>query len=119
MRELRDGEIVNVDVSVYYNGYHGDLNETFFVGNVDEDSVRLVKCAYDALAAAIDLVRPGTLYRLAGNYSAGYIYFLGRSFRLSKQTSNVNRKRQETRFGFYRRICVQHFFPGPRLSMIL
>ena len=32
MRELQEGDIVNIDVSVYYNGYHADLNETYFVG---------------------------------------------------------------------------------------
>ena len=67
MRPLEDGDIVNIDVSVYYNGYHGDLNETFFVGNVDEDAVRLVECAYMSLSAAIDAARPGTLYRDLGD----------------------------------------------------
>jgi methionyl aminopeptidase len=37
MRELVDGDIVNLDISVYYNGFHADLNETFFVGNVDSE----------------------------------------------------------------------------------
>lgn len=46
------------------DGFHADLNETFLVGEkVDADAVRLVKCAYEALGAAIALVRPGTLYR--------------------------------------------------------
>jgi methionyl aminopeptidase len=66
MRPLEDGDIVNLDISVYYNGYHGDLNETFFVGNVNEDSVRLVECAYTSLKAAIDIAKPGTLYRDVG-----------------------------------------------------
>jgi methionyl aminopeptidase len=63
LRPLQDGDIVNIDISVYKDGYHADLNETFLVGNVNEDSVRLVKCAYEALGAAIALVKPGTLYR--------------------------------------------------------
>jgi methionyl aminopeptidase len=63
MRELQDGDIVNIDISVYKDGYHADLNETFFVGNVNEDSVRLVKCAYESLAAAVAICRPGTLYK--------------------------------------------------------
>lgn len=63
LRPLQDGDIVNIDVSVYKDGYHADLNETFFVGNVDKDSVRLVECAYNALAAAIDGCKPGALYR--------------------------------------------------------
>jgi methionyl aminopeptidase len=62
-RPLQDGDIVNIDVSVYYQGYHADLNETFFVGTVDADSRRVVECAYNSLAAAIALVKPGTMYR--------------------------------------------------------
>ena len=42
MRELVDGDIVNLDISVYYNGYHADLNETFFVGEVDSDSRKVL-----------------------------------------------------------------------------
>jgi methionyl aminopeptidase len=64
LRELQDGDIVNLDISVYKDGYHADLNETFFVGNVDEDSVRLVQCAYETLAVSVEMVRPGVLYRL-------------------------------------------------------
>ena len=47
------GDIVNLDVTVYYKGYHGDLNETFFVGKVSDESVRLVQCAYESLRNAI------------------------------------------------------------------
>ncbi len=63
LRELQDGDIVNIDISVYKDGFHADLNETFFVGNVGDDSVRLVKCAYESLAAAVAICRPGTLYK--------------------------------------------------------
>lgn len=42
-RPLQDGDIVNVDVTAYYKGYHGDLNETFVVGTVDEESKNLIK----------------------------------------------------------------------------
>ena len=68
MRPLEDGDIVNIDISVYYGGYHGDLNETFLVGNVDEHGKRLVECAYKCLKAAIDKCRPGTMYRDLGKY---------------------------------------------------
>eukprot|EP00913_Durusdinium_trenchii_P022208 g20868.t1 len=37
-----EGDIVNLDVSIYYQGFHSDLNETFFIGECDEDSQRLV-----------------------------------------------------------------------------
>jgi methionyl aminopeptidase len=66
-REIQDGDIVNLDVTTFNaGGYHGDLNETFCVGNVDDEGRKLVKAAFDCLAAAIDMVKPGTLYRDLG-----------------------------------------------------
>ncbi len=66
MRPLRDGDIVNLDVSVFKEGMHADLNETFLVGNVDEDSRKLVATAYETLRAAVAQVMPGQLYRDLG-----------------------------------------------------
>ncbi|WVZ16237.1 hypothetical protein V8G54_009219 [Vigna mungo] len=65
-RKLEDGDIVNVDVSVYYKGVHADLNETYFVGNVDEESCQLVKCTYECLEKAISIVKPGVRFREIG-----------------------------------------------------
>ncbi|XP_019464961.1 PREDICTED: methionine aminopeptidase 1A-like isoform X2 [Lupinus angustifolius] len=65
-RKLEDGDIVNVDVTVYYKGVHGDLNETYFVGNVDEESCQLVKCTYECLEKAISIVKPGVRFREIG-----------------------------------------------------
>ena len=48
---------MNLDVTTYNaGGYHGDLNETFCVGSVDADGQRVVRTAFDCLAAALDLV---------------------------------------------------------------
>lgn len=67
-REVQSGDIVNIDITVYTKGgYHGDLNETFCVGNVDEDGEMLVKTAFDCLASALSMVKPGTLYRDLGS----------------------------------------------------
>lgn len=69
-RVLLDGDIVNLDVTLYYKGYHGDLNETYYVGDrahADPDSVRVVETARECLEAAIQLVKPGALYRDFGN----------------------------------------------------
>lgn len=65
-RRLEEGDIVNVDVTVYLNGCHGDLNETFFVGKVDETSEKLVRCTYECLEKAIAIVKPGIRYREVG-----------------------------------------------------
>ena len=48
-RPLEDGDICNVDITVYHRGFHGDLNETFFVGNVSEESKKLVKVTWESL----------------------------------------------------------------------
>ncbi|XP_023282623.1 methionine aminopeptidase 1 [Seriola lalandi dorsalis] len=66
-RLLQDGDILNVDITVYHNGFHGDLNETFFVGEVEEGAKKLVQTTYECLMQAIDSVKPGIRYRELGN----------------------------------------------------
>jgi len=66
-RPLQNGDIVNVDITVYYKGYHGDLNETYLVGEVDPESLALVNVTRECLEKAIQIVRPGTFYRDIGN----------------------------------------------------
>ena len=66
-RPLVNGDIINLDITVYYKGFHSDLNETFTVGKVDQASAKLIQCAYDSLMEAIKLCKPGMLYRKLGN----------------------------------------------------
>merc|ERR1712048_613321 len=65
-RRLEDGDIVNIDVTVYYKGYHGDLNETFLVGNVKEEYRNLVRAAYDGMMNAINFAKPEVMFREFG-----------------------------------------------------
>jgi methionyl aminopeptidase len=58
-RPLEDGDIVNVDVTVYFDGVHGDTNATFLVGDVAEDSRKLIRETRAAMFAGIGAVRPG------------------------------------------------------------
>ncbi|MET0420981.1 MAG: type I methionyl aminopeptidase [Acidimicrobiia bacterium] len=58
-RALVDGDIVNLDITVYVNGVHGDTNATFLVGNVDQRTKRLVTVTRECLDHAIAAVRPG------------------------------------------------------------
>lgn len=57
---LKDGDIVNIDITVFYNGFHGDCSETFLVGKVDDAGRKLVRVTYECLekAMAICKVRP-------------------------------------------------------------
>jgi methionyl aminopeptidase len=65
-RPLQKGDIVNLDITVYFKGFHSDLNETFIVGETDPDSAKLIACAYQALDEAIKICKPGVLYRHIG-----------------------------------------------------
>lgn len=67
MRPLEDGDILNIDITLYHDGYHGDLNETIAIGrNCSDANKRLIRSAYDAMWAAIEKVKPGTLFREFG-----------------------------------------------------
>jgi methionyl aminopeptidase len=57
--ELREGDIVNIDLTSIVDGWFGDQSETFFVGRVDAEAQRLVQNTFDALWAGIDAVSPG------------------------------------------------------------
>jgi len=57
-RKLEDGDIVNVDVSVYYKGWNGDLNETFVVGKVDDKGKLLIKTTYEVRGMVWELTLP-------------------------------------------------------------
>ncbi|OMO56685.1 hypothetical protein CCACVL1_26346 [Corchorus capsularis] len=65
-RPLEDGDIINIDVTVYLNGYHGDTSATFFCGDVDEEARNLVKVTKECLDKAISICRPGVEFKKIG-----------------------------------------------------
>jgi methionyl aminopeptidase len=73
-RELGDGDIVNIDVTAFYKGYHGDLNETFTVGpSVDAASKKLIRVTAEALDKAIAAVKPGMRFRDVGDIITAHV----------------------------------------------
>jgi len=58
-RPLEAGDIVNLDITVYLDGMHGDCSATFLVGEVDEAGRRLVRTARECLERGVAAVRPG------------------------------------------------------------
>ena len=72
-RPLKNGDIVNLDVTVYHHGYHGDLNETYLVGNVDKKAKHLVKATYNSLMKAIEICKPGVKFSEIGEVINDYI----------------------------------------------
>ncbi|XP_045483346.1 methionine aminopeptidase 1D, mitochondrial [Harmonia axyridis] len=67
-RPLEDGDIINVDVTVFLEGYHGDCSKTFLVGNVDEIGTDLVESTEECLNMAIEICKPGRRFRDLGEY---------------------------------------------------
>ncbi|GAA2176511.1 type I methionyl aminopeptidase [Arthrobacter parietis] len=70
--ELRDGDIINIDITAYIDGVHGDTNYTFLVGDVDEDSRLLVERTREALNRAIKVVAPGREINVIGRAIESY-----------------------------------------------
>jgi methionyl aminopeptidase len=70
--ELRDGDIVNLDVTAYIHGVHGDTNATYLCGDVDEESRLLVERTRESLARAIKAVRPGRQINIIGRVIESY-----------------------------------------------
>lgn len=66
-RPLQDGDIVNIDITVYHKGFHGDLNETILVGNVADEHKKLVQVTWECLQKGIEIVKPGVRYRDIGD----------------------------------------------------
>lgn len=56
---LKSGDIVNIDITVIKDGYHGDTSAMFLVGEVAPHAKRLVSITQECLYKAIDIVRPG------------------------------------------------------------
>ena len=65
-RVIEDGDIVNLDVTIYLNGVHGDTNATFFAGNVSDVDRNLVKVTEECMWKGIEAVRPGVMINEIG-----------------------------------------------------
>jgi len=58
-KKLKSGDIVNVDITVIKDGYHGDTSKMFCVGEVSQHAKRLVKITQEAMLLGIEQVKPG------------------------------------------------------------
>ena len=69
---LEDGDLVNLDVTAYLDGHHGDLNRTFLVGEASEEASLLVERTEQALARGIRAVAPGRQVNVIGRAIEAY-----------------------------------------------
>jgi len=56
---LKNGDIINIDITVILNGFHGDTSRTFIVGNAKPYAINLVKATEQAMYAGIAAMQPG------------------------------------------------------------
>ena len=59
-RELKDGDIINIDITVIKDGYHGDTSKMFVIGKPSIQAERLIRITQECLYKAIAIVKPGT-----------------------------------------------------------
>ncbi|MCW2795021.1 MAG: map [Nocardioides sp.] len=71
-RRVEDGDIVNIDITAFLDGVHGDTNATFLAGHVDEESRLLVQRTREALDRGINAVRPGRRINVIGRVIESY-----------------------------------------------
>ncbi len=69
---LEDGDIVNVDITAYLHGVHGDTNRTFIVGSTSQEITDLVERTREALARGIKAVMPGREVNVIGRTIEAY-----------------------------------------------
>jgi methionyl aminopeptidase len=69
---IEDGDIVNIDVTAFIGGVHGDCNATFLAGDVSEEARLLVERTHEATMRAIKAVRPGRALNVIGRVIEAY-----------------------------------------------
>lgn len=64
---LKEGDIMNLDITSIVDGWHGDQSETFLIGEVSDEARAVTQCAFDCLYAAIDALKPDCRVSEIGN----------------------------------------------------
>uniref|UniRef100_A0A0D3GRG7 Methionine aminopeptidase n=1 Tax=Oryza barthii TaxID=65489 RepID=A0A0D3GRG7_9ORYZ len=75
--QLQTGDIMNVDVNVFLNGYHGGASRTFVCGEVDDSIRHFLKAAEECLEKGITVCRDGVNYKKIGKKISKLAYFYG------------------------------------------
>jgi methionyl aminopeptidase len=71
-RRLDDGDIVNIDITAFIGGVHGDTDATYFVGQVAEEHRLLVERTHEAMMRGIRAVKPGREINVVGRVIEAY-----------------------------------------------
>ena len=72
-KKLNNGDIINIDVTVIYNGWYGDTSRMFEVGTVAIKGKRLINITYEAMMLGIDQIKPGATFGDIGHAIQKYV----------------------------------------------
>eukprot|EP00397_Hematodinium_sp_SG-2012_P046524 GEMP01052600.1.p1 GENE.GEMP01052600.1~~GEMP01052600.1.p1 ORF type:complete len:248 (+),score=69.61 GEMP01052600.1:37-780(+) len=108
-RPLEDGDIINCDVSIFYDGVFGDTSSMSFIGDVDEEGQRLCRATNEALFSAIGAIKPGAslcevaecVEAVAASYGYGVVreftgHYIGRELHMPPNVYHVRNDHQVT-----------------------
>ena len=109
---VQDGDIVNIDITAFIGGVHGDTNATFLAGDVEQSSVDLVEHTREALRRAIRAVKPGR-----------EINVIGRTIEVYAKRHGLGVVRDFTGHGvgeaFHTGLIIPHYDAAPGYSTVI
>ena len=70
---LKDGDILNIDVTVIVDGWYGDTSRMYVAGNLSRKAERLIEVTHDALMMGIEMVKPGNTFGDIGHAIQAYV----------------------------------------------
>ncbi|MBX3419322.1 MAG: type I methionyl aminopeptidase [Pirellulaceae bacterium] len=70
---LKEGDIVNIDITTSVDGWHGDQSETFLIGQVSDEAREITQCAFNSLYRGIEAVYPGCQVAVIGEAIVDYV----------------------------------------------
>jgi methionyl aminopeptidase len=109
---LTDGDIINIDITAFKNGVHGDLNKTFIVGNASQDAIDLVDRTREALNRGIKSVAPGREVNVIGRAIESYAKRFGYGVVRDFTGHGVGE-------AFHSGLIIPHYDAAPRFDDIM
>jgi methionyl aminopeptidase len=109
---IADGDIVNVDITAFLDGVHGDTNATFLAGTVDEASRLLVERTREAMMRGIKAVRPGREVNVIGRVIESYARRFGYGVIRDYTGHGVGE-------AFHSGLVIPHYDAAPRFNDLM
>ncbi|CAO1651942.1 type I methionyl aminopeptidase [Salinibacterium sp. NYA9b] len=109
---LKDGDIINIDITAYKDGMHGDLNKTFLVGDVSDDARNLVERTQEALNRGIKAVAPGRQVNVIGRAIESYAKRFGYGVVRDFTGHGVGR-------AFHTGLIIPHYDSAPQFDDVI